>query len=542
METSPAPGKAMPKTPPSYTAESCEEKPYPLFIDAVCACLFVIMGFFFWEWQLLSLEYAGVGTTLFFLLTLGISAVYLHRKGKRQNTRSLIALGVATVGALPFFIYGARDINTLLLLFEIAVCLMWVALTCKTSLASYLSGTVAMDLINQFFIVPLVNGIGMFSALVRGLQAPKKLSNNLHKDAVVARRRNHRKTILITLAVLVAFVPIMLLLVTLLATSDKQFNVFLQTVLDWLNIFKSLDFYTAWQWIIHFVLGIPVACYLFGSLYGNIHRRYIDTFSQDKLEASYAKAQRLAPIALALPLILLVMLYGSYFLVMAPYLFSAFTGMLPEGFTYAEYARQGFFELCGVAVITLCVLYLTCLLAKRTAGAYPLILRILGGVVALLTILLVVTATSKMALYIHSYGLSPLRMYTTWFMLLLFVSFVLIVLWHARPFNVALPLIIVMVALTCALAFTNTDGIIARYNANRYISGQTTQIDVTLINSLSDAALPALYDLETQARDSEVREEVHDALMRRAADSYAKGQKAQWYNWNITTASSQPPQ
>lgn len=114
---------------------------------------------------------------------------------------------------------------------------------------------------------------------------------------------------------------------------------------------------------------------------------------------------------------------------------------------------------------------------------------------------------------------------------------------HAWSFNVARPLIIVAVALTCALALTNTDGIIARYNANRYLSGQTTQIDVGLINSLSDAALPALYDLESNALDSEVRQEARDALKHRAvAGSYAMDQEAQWYNWNVTTAKSQRPQ
>ena len=35
----------------------------------------------------------------------------------------------------------------------------------------------------------------------------------------------------------------------------------------------------------------------------------------------------------------------------ARYLFSAFFGILPEAYTYAQYARQGFFELCVIALL-----------------------------------------------------------------------------------------------------------------------------------------------------------------------------------------------
>jgi hypothetical protein len=509
----------------------------------------VALGFCFWEWQLLAPEYAGVGTSLFFLLALALSLGYLHRKGMCQNRRSLAVLLVAVAGALPFVLYGERDFNLMLLGFEGTVCLIWVAFTCKTSINSRLSGLVVMDCINQMFVVPCANGMRLFTTLVEGLGQRRKGRSHKQEqqqlEQTATRRRQRVRALLLTIALLAVFALVLVLIVTLLGNSDTQFDAFLTTAADalkQLNVLEYLDLGALTQRILHLALGVPVACYLFGLLSGNVYRRHTSAFKQAHAEEAFVEAHVLPATAFAVLLALLIAVYICYFVVMAPYLFSALTGVLPPGFTYAEYARRGFFELCGVAVINLAVVYLCWLLAKRASRSYPRILRILSGGVALLTCLLVITAASKMLLYIQSYGLSPLRLYTSWFMVGLLLCFVLIVLWHLRPFNVARPLIILVVVLSCTLALWNTDGSIARYNTSRYLNGDTTQIDVALLESLSDAALPALHDLESQAPDSAVQQEARAAIARHTAAHAAAlqgegaGQVAPWYSWNVVSA------
>ena len=51
-------------------------------------------------------------------------------------------------------------------------------------------------------------------------------------------------------------------------------------------------------------------------------------------------------------------LYLAFFFVQGRYLFGAFTRTLPESFTVAEYARQGFFELCRVMAINFTLFWL----------------------------------------------------------------------------------------------------------------------------------------------------------------------------------------
>ena len=99
------------------------------------------------------------------------------------------------------------------------------------------------------------------------------------------------------------------------------------------------------------------------------------------------------------------------------------TGKLPEGMTYASFARSGFFELCIVACINGAVLFYSSILSSFKDGEKQgtWLKYLLTG----FTLFLVVTAASKMCLYISAYGLTPKRFYTLWFMALLAVIFVM---------------------------------------------------------------------------------------------------------------------
>ncbi len=51
------------------------------------------------------------------------------------------------------------------------------------------------------------------------------------------------------------------------------------------------------------------------------------------------------------------------------YFFSAFPGFLPENYTYAEYARRGFLELCAVSLVNLTVIAVVLVFTKHKKRA-----------------------------------------------------------------------------------------------------------------------------------------------------------------------------
>ena len=105
--------------------------------------------------------------------------------------------------------------------------------------------------------------------------------------------------------------------------------------------------------------------------------------------------------------------YLAFFALQASYLFGAFTRTVPEGYTVAEYARQGFFSLCRVMAVNFALLWLmarTGVRPPRTQRA----LRALCTVLLAQSLLFAVIAASKLTLYITIYGFTPLRLQSAW--------------------------------------------------------------------------------------------------------------------------------
>ena len=133
---------------------------------------------------------------------------------------------------------------------------------------------------------------------------------------------------------------------------------------------------------------------------------------------------------------------------------------LPEGYTYAMYARQGFFQLLAVSLLNL-VIVLVCLSFFRES-------RILKGVLAVMsfcTFIMIASSFLRMIMYIRYYYLTYMRILVLWGLALLAVLFIGVV---ANIFKEGFPLfrycMTVVAVLYLALSFAHPDLIIARVN------------------------------------------------------------------------------
>lgn len=86
------------------------------------------------------------------------------------------------------------------------------------------------------------------------------------------------------------------------------------------------------------------------------------------------------------------------------------------GLSYADYARQGFFELVAIAALALPVLLLSTNLARRGSPSLVKTFTALASTLVGLLALVMASAFQRMSLYISTSGLSELRFYTTAFM------------------------------------------------------------------------------------------------------------------------------
>jgi len=233
--------------------------------------------------------------------------------------------------------------------------------------------------------------------------------------------------------------------VNFLGEADDSFRELLENlVLDW-------EWEDIGEVILRIVLSLPVGAYIYGSLDGGKRETREHVEEQKKRCGRILRGLAHIPSALWIFILsLFTVVYVVFFALQGKILFSALLGRLPEGFTASEYARQGFFELCKVMVVNFALLWCVNYTSDvRVNASRPL--RLALTLLMAESGLLAVTALSKLGLYISRFGLTPLRIQSSWLVAVLISGcvFYLIHLWTDRKtFRVWLFLSCGLLALT----------------------------------------------------------------------------------------------
>ena len=242
------------------------------------------------------------------------------------------------------------------------------------------------------------------------------------------------RNLLITLGFVLASLPVLGMVGGLLSEADSAgFAHFWRDLIDSLT-FKGPalpDWF--FESFVRFCFSLPVGAYLYG-LAATCVRRERPLLDSVQVHQS-AQKLRVAPCgALSVILVLFCVLYSVFFWFQAGHLFGAFFGVVPGTATASEYAREGFFQLCQVMFINFGLL---AVIAK--GGKIPIrsqkYLRLFSLILMVQSLLLAVTAASKLGLYIARFGFTPLRLLSAWAVLVLAVGSVLAIISILRPFR-----------------------------------------------------------------------------------------------------------
>jgi hypothetical protein len=279
-------------------------------------------------------------------------------------------------------------------------------------------------------------------------------------------------------------------IVIALLSYDAQFTSLMDRIFSF-----SLD--GAWELIRDLILGFLVAIVLFGVLFAVNYKRKKNNRQPEEVSCADLHVLPRALLCAAVTPILAV--YVIFFISQWSYYVSAFTNVLPADLTYAAYAREGFFQLCGVSALNAAMLLLFNLLIRKNGKPRDVIRTLYSSVISVFTLILIATAISKMVLYINTYGLTQKRVYATWFMLLLAVVFVLVLIRQATKKLHLFPAIALACVLFAALiTLPNVDGMIASYNVNAYLSGDLKEVDIDALSDYGTSAVPALVRLRDE--------------------------------------------
>lgn len=313
-----------------------------------------------------------------------------------------------------------------------------------------------------------------FRALFTRIAEPFRRLNRLGKPARATMGR-------VVLALLIAL-PLLAVVLSLLVSADAVFESLFDRLGEW---FGRLSFgRTFWKTLRTLVLALFIASGLY----------FIAEAPAPKADTASPKKSP-ATLYFLLPTLLLDGVYLLFCAIQIKYLFGGAEAAAIAG-SWAEYAREGFFQLVAVAAINLTV----CLLGSRQETLSlrgGKILRAANALLLLLTLVILASALRRMQLYILVYGLSVLRLLTLWGMAVIavgiFAAGVKLLRSRFSFFRVFGPFVL---AAWCLFSLMNPCAVIARYNVDRYLEGSLEQIDTEYLSTLGTDTLPALRHLE----------------------------------------------
>jgi hypothetical protein len=284
-------------------------------------------------------------------------------------------------------------------------------------------------------------------------------------------------------------VPLLVVFVALFASADLVFRKFVTEALS-INVNEQVIFHIFWIATVSF-MALGWLAYMV---------RKPDAVEQTEPSATTPAKHRLSTIEMAILFVSLNVLFLGFIALQLAYLFGGEQNIAAQGFTYAQYARKGFFELIAVAALSFGLI----LIVRRFLAERGKQFKIVSGALIVQVLIIMASAFQRLSLYESAYGFTSLRLYSHIFIVWLAVALGLLLYQIVRNKAGAMLAFGLFVSALATLTFVNVvsvDVMVARKNIDRYHA--TGKIDAFYLRELSDDAVPHVATL-LDAKDKQV--------------------------------------
>jgi len=447
----------------------------------------------------------GIAVCLYVILYYSVAIGYAKKIGRQLSKDKMLLLIPIGLVTLCFGLYSnilLRFLNSVLLY---ALIMLQTSYMYEAEIYKRFSKLLLLDVLHTGLVVPLSN-ITSVAQIV--------------KHHFSGEAKSKIKILLKVLLGGILSLPFMIVVGSLLISSDAAFE-------GLMNITMQNIFYNAGEVAAKVLLTVIVFFPMYGFFYGlKNKKRY---FSGEEAPLAY---QRIDSTIAFTFVTLLCFVYITYCFSQLAYFVSAFKMFLPGNFTFAEYARRGFFEFVPLSMINLGVItglsYWTKDIATVTKERWQK-----GYIVfiSIFTLFLISSAFSKIVMYIGRYGLTLLRVYTSWFLALMFVVYSIILLKiFIKKIHLTKALFISFIVMFLGLNFVNIDKLIAHHNVKLYMSQKEEHIDTNALYKLSPSAASEIIKL-VEGDNKEIAMQVKDLLTHYHNES---NEANMWQRFNLS--------
>ncbi|WP_147446719.1 DUF4173 domain-containing protein, partial [Corallococcus sp. CA047B] len=347
-----------------------------------------------------------------------------------------------------------------------------------------LTAGVLLTLLAHFWAAGRVERLGLttYPAVVLGsaLQALRYPSALARESVDVSSVRAHAPRLLSLGRGLLLTLPVLLVFSVLLDSAD---GVFSSTMGRWLSFDLGLDVLVARS------VGVTFsACVAAGVLGHALRRRASKEWGDTEAEPATPRLGFIEALVLILAVDALFFVFAAF---QVAYLFIGDAVSPAPGYSFAEYARHGFFELVVVSLLTLALVMALTRWTRRESPVAQTVFRAGASLMVVLTLVILASAMKRLSLYEDAFGYTLLRVYTHVFMMALGAALAwrAVTLWW-RTERFAVGALVTALGAVVALNVLNPEAFIARHNLERH--ARTGSLDVEMLSRLSADAVPAL--------------------------------------------------
>ena len=458
----------------------------PDIYDFCFAMLTFVLGYLCSWWVIFA--WTGWGVALFTVLYLTMITVYFKIKGVFVKNRSVWFWFVVTcLIGISYALFENRGLAPVRSLFLLGAAVYYVILASGRMVMGHSGNFLLIDCLNAFIVIPFRNFF------------------NQYVTFSVLRKGKRGKSLPIFIGVLIAVVLSAILIPMLLRADSGGFKVIV-------DFFAELFAIHVLEFLFYAFFAIPIAAYIYGLISGSAHSRHTNTIKPESVERKAAALRFFQPATVFIVLGTVCVLYLVFIFSQTPYFFSAFTGNRPDGWLiFSEYARQGFFELCGIAAINLAILTVVNITSKKQRVESRL-LKAFNIALASITLVLIATAFSKMALYIGAYGLTMPRLLPCVFMVFLAIVFIALIVLQKWNFSIVRFTLITGAVMICVLCLSNPDALVVRYNTDRFLNGTLKEYDMEILYRAGKAGILPALDVLERTDDKQLRFEIQQYI------------------------------
>lgn len=310
-----------------------------------------------------------------------------------------------------------------------------------------------------------------------------------YKNSTMENSKKSKSIMKIIKGILIA-IPLLMIIIPLMMSADVVFQNMMNSLFDMENIFELL-------FVKLNVIGLGMTFLIALLLYYGFIKILI---KEDKSEKVIVKKYYDNITGITITGII-GFIYGIFSVIQLRGIL--FTDVnLPEGYTYAEYAREGFFQLFFLAVINM-IIVLVC----ASKFEYSKILKTILYLLCLCTYIMIFSSTYKMILYIKVYNLTFLRLMVLWALAVIFVIMAAVIRYvYSNDFSLFKFMTVVVTSFYIIIAFAKPDYVIAKYNLEM---GNQMEVDKWYLNHLSCDAMPVMAEYQEDFQRYFERAELH---------------------------------